>query len=118
MKEFTELQVWQEAHKLTLAVYQATRKFPAEERFGLTSQLQRAAVSIVAKIAEGHGRFSDTEFHQFCNMSRGSVAEVQCQLLIARDLGYLPAEEWRPLEAQATSVRKLLDAFMGTLRGS
>jgi four helix bundle protein len=118
MKEFTELQIWQEAHRLTLLVYQRTKTFPREELFGLRTQLQRAAVAVESNIAEGFGRYSHAEFHQFCNIARGSVAEVQCQLLIARDLGYLSPEAWELLEEQAVSVRRLLHAFMRSLRPS
>jgi four helix bundle protein len=118
MKSFTELQAWQEAHKLTLMVYKATQSWPREEMFGLTGQVRRAAISVESNIAEGHGRFNDTEFHHFCNMAKGSVTEVQCQLMIARDLGYLTAEAWAPLNEQASLVARLLQGLMRHLRPS
>jgi four helix bundle protein len=116
MQEFTDLEVWREAHKLTLVIYALTRRFPADERFALTTQIQRAVVSIESNIAEGFGRFSQSELHHFCNIARGSLAEVQCQLMVARDLGHIPAEETTAALSQAVSVRRLLHAFMKSLR--
>ncbi len=118
MKQFTELQAWQEAHRLTLMVYQATRTWPKEEIFGLTSQVRRAAVSVESNLAEGFGRFNNTEFHHFCNMARGSLYEAQCQLMIARDLGYLATSAWESIEAQAATVARLIQGLMRHLRPS
>jgi four helix bundle protein len=115
MKEFTDLQVWREAHELTLAVYRSTQGFPPEERFGLTSQLRRAAVSVSANIAEGHGRYGDIEFHRFCSIAHGSLCEVHCYLILARDLGLLP--EFDPLVERLGRVRRLLQASMRRLSG-
>lgn len=116
MKEFTDLEVWKEAHKLTLLVYKATKAFPKEELFSLTNQIQRAVVSIESNVAEGYGRYTLTEQHHFCNIAKGSLAELQCQLMIARDLGYLSADAYAPLYAQSISVRRLLLAYMRALR--
>lgn len=116
MADFMELSTWQEAHKLTLAVYQVTRSWPKEEVFGLTSQIRRSVSSIGANISEGHGRFSNPEFHHFCNMARGSLSETRNHLLVARDLGYLSREQWQPLEDHAMSVSRLLNALMKRLR--
>jgi four helix bundle protein len=115
MREFTDLQVWQEAHRLTLMVYTATAQYPKEELFGLTRQTREAVVSVEANIAEGHGRYRSREFHRFCQIAHGSLAETRCPLLVARDLAYLPHDRWQPLEAQALSVLKLLQAFMRSL---
>jgi four helix bundle protein len=101
MREFTDLQVWQEAHTLTLLVYKATTAWPREEQFGLISQVRRSVSAVEANIAEGHGRFNDKEFHQFCNIARGSLTETQCHLLVARDLGYLSTDEWQPIREQS-----------------
>src|SRR3989338_7264449 len=86
---FTDLRVWQEGHKLVLMVYRETKHFPDEERFGLTSQVRRSAVSVTSNIAEGFGRFSYKEKLQFYHTSLGSLFELQNQLIIARDIGYL-----------------------------
>jgi four helix bundle protein len=117
VKEFTDLKVWQEAHKLTLVVYTVTQKWPREEMFGLTGQVRRSASSVEANIAEGHGRFGNSEFHQFCSIARGSLAEVQCHLMLARDLGYLTPDEWQSIHEQTIVVRQLLQGFMRHLRG-
>ncbi len=117
MADFTELETWRQAHALTLAVYAATRNWPREEQFGLTSQIRRSVSSIGANISEGHGRFSNTEFHHFCNIARGSLSETRNHLLIARDLGYLSREQWQPLEEQAMVTARLLHALMRRLRG-
>jgi four helix bundle protein len=116
MKNFWDLNAWQEAHKLTLSVYEATKPFPREELFGLAQQLRRAVVSVESNIAEGHGRFNDTEYHHFCNMAKGSLAEVQCQLLVARDLGYLASDTWQQIHNQTLTVRQLLQGLMRHLR--
>ena len=86
---FTDLAVWREGHKLVLAVYKLTRNFPEFEKFGLANQIQRAVISITSNIAEGFARHSNRENIQFYYMSLGSLTEVQNQLLIARDLGFI-----------------------------
>jgi four helix bundle protein len=116
MRAFWELQVWQEAHKLTLMVYDETEKWPASERFRLTDQVCRSSSGVGAAIAEGHGRFSDKEFHHFCNIAKGSLAETQNHLFLARDRGYTPPERWHPLHEQTMVVFRLLNAFMKRLR--
>lgn len=88
IQDFRDLIVWQKAMQLTKLVYALTAKFPPDERFGLTLQLRRAAISVPSNIAEGHER-GRKEFRSFLSIARGSAAEVQCQLLIAIDLGYL-----------------------------
>ncbi len=84
---FRELEVWQLAMQLARAVYELTAAFPREERYGLTAQLQRAAVSIPSNIAEGNARSSLKDYARFVSMALGSTAEVQTQLLLSRDLG-------------------------------
>jgi four helix bundle protein len=84
-----ELRVWQDAVALVKQVYECTKSFPSDERFGLTSQLRRAAVSVPSNIAEGAARRSKREFVQFLTVARGSLAEVETQIIIGPDLGYL-----------------------------
>ena len=86
---FTDLAVWREGHKLVLAVYKLTRNFPEFEKFGLANQIQRAVISITSNIAEGFSRKNKKEKTQFFYTALGSLTEVQNQLLIARDLGYI-----------------------------
>lgn len=89
IKSFTDLNAWKEGHKLVLIIYKTTRLFPSDEKFGLCSQIQRAAISITSNIAEGFSRNSSKEKVQFYYTSLGSLTEIQNQLLIARDLGYI-----------------------------
>lgn len=88
VKSYKDLTVWQRAIQLSLAIYRLTAEFPAEESFGISSQLQRAGVSIASNIAEGYGRGSRKEYKQFLAIARGSTLEVQTQLIIANELGY------------------------------
>lgn len=93
MKDFRRLQVWEKAHRLTLAVYELTAAFPREERYGLTSQMRRSSASVACNIAEGCGRQGNAEFHRFLQIAMGSSSELDYQLLLARDLRYLSDPE-------------------------
>lgn len=112
MRDFKELKVWQKAHRCALDIYRHTRTFPTEERFGLTSQLCRAAVSVPSNIAEGCGRSSERDFCRFLSMAAGSASEVEYQLLLARDLGYLDNEVYGSLEQQICEVKRMLNSFI------
>ena len=114
-KSYRELQVWQRGMQLTLAVYRLTSQFPPDERFGLTSQLRRAAVSIPSNVAEGYGRGSRGEYKQFLSTARGSTLEVQTQLLIARDLGYCDASTLEPVMGLSEETSKMLYALIRKL---
>ena len=89
MKDFRRLDVWQKSHALTLGIYKATAAFPNDERFGLTSQIRRCSVSIEANIAEGCGRGADPDFRRFLHMAPGSASELDCELLLSRDLSFI-----------------------------
>ena len=108
MQDFKNLQVWQKSHALTLKVYRLTQGFPAEERFGLTSQLRRASVSVESNLAEGSSRGSDVDFRRFVQMALGSASEVECQLLLARDLGFLPAADHLVVEQEIQQIKRML----------
>jgi four helix bundle protein len=116
VRNFEELQVGKKAHLLTLAIYEVTRSFPRDEQFGLTGQIRRAACSVGSNIAEGAGRDSDADFARFLQMAAGSVSEVEYQLLLARDLGYLDALRHDELKAAAQEVRRMLYGFIEYLR--
>jgi four helix bundle protein len=115
MRDFHELKVWQKAHRFALDTYRQTKQFPADERFGLTAQLRRCAVSVPSNIAEGCGREGDRDFARFLGIAGGSASEAEYQLLLARDLGYLPEELHRPLDAQINEVKRMLNSFIRTL---
>jgi four helix bundle protein len=116
IKSFTDLVVWQEAHKLVLLIYEITKIFPKEEIFGLVSQMRRGAVSITSNISEGFSRQSSKEKLQFFSIARGSITELQNQLLIARDIGYLGEENFIRVSDKIITVHKLLNALMRTTK--
>ena len=110
------LLVWQEAMNLVVAVYRQTKTFPREETYGLTSQTQRAAVSIPANIAEGNGRKSTIEYLNFLSIANGSFLELQTHLLIAERLEYLSADEMSALQIQLDTVGRLLTGSRKSLQ--
>ena len=112
MKDFKDLREWTKAHSLTLGIYKATRGFPREELFGLTSQMRRSASSIGANIAEGSGRRSDGEFTRFLHIARGSAAELEYHLLLARDLELLSDIAHGLLAKQTDEVQRMLTSLI------
>ena len=105
------------AHALTLAVYTATSQFPREELFGITSQMRRAASSVPANIAEGCGRDGNAELVRFCQIGFASTSELEYWLILARDLNHLDESTFMALTSQTIEVKKMLGAFLTTLRG-
>lgn len=95
MHRFKDLKVWQKSRKLTVLVYQLTKTFPSDEMFGITSQMRRAALSIVSNIAEGCGRKTDPQLKQFLRIANGSATELEAQNIIASDLGYLSDNDFQ-----------------------
>ena len=108
MQDFRNLRVWQAAHRLTLSVYRVTSTFPSHERYGLVSQLRRAAASIGANIAEGCGRSSDADARRCLHVALGSACEVLNHALLARDLGLLDEASFIMLESELLPVRRML----------
>jgi four helix bundle protein len=116
MENFKDLRVWAKAHELTLTVYEKTRGFPKEERFGLTSQMRRSAASVGANIAEGCGRRSDGEMRRFFQIARGSANELEYHLLLAKDLHFLQAAEFADLEARILEIQRMLASFAAAVK--
>ncbi len=116
MQDFHKLQVWTKAHALTLQVYRQTREFPREELYGLTMQMRRAAASVPTNIAEGCGRGGPKELAQFCQIALGSASELEYQLLLAKDLGYLGEASHQSLDSDATEVKRMLTSLVARLR--
>jgi four helix bundle protein len=112
IKSFTDLIVWQEAHKLTLEIYRLTRTFPKEETYSLVDQMKRCSISITSNIAEGFSRQGKKEKIQFYFMAKGSLTELQNQLLLAKDIGYLEAKDFKLAGGQTVLVHKLLNGFI------
>jgi len=118
VRSFRDLQVWQRAIQLTVAVYRLTQAFPREELYGLTSQIRRSAVSIPSNIAEGQGRLNTAEFRQFLGIARGSTCELQAQLEIARVLEFGDPNQIEAAEGLSHEVGKMLFALIGSLPDS
>jgi four helix bundle protein len=118
MKDFRDLKVWQKGHELTLQLYKETQHFPKDELYALTSQIRRASVSIQANIAEGCGRGTDSELRQFLQIAMGSASELEYHLVLARDLGYLEAASYQPLNDQVIEVKRMLASFIQKLKAA
>lgn len=112
IKSFTDLNTWKEGHTLVLEIYKITQKFPKEECFGLTNQLRRAAVSFTSNIAEGFSRGSYKEKLQFYSIALGSLTEIQNQLIIARDINYITADEFNKTINQTVIVSKITNGLI------
>lgn len=116
MHDFRKLRVWQDAVGFVIAVYDITRQFPADERFNLVSQLNRAAVSIPSNISEGAGRGSNKEFVQFLNYASGSCSEVFTQLLISNRLGFLSDQLFETTDGQLNSIHRMIHKLIEKLK--
>ena len=112
VKSYKDLIVWQKAMDLVEMVYRATKTFPKEELYGLTNQLRRAVVSIPSNIAEGQARKSTAEFRNFLSIARGSLAEVETQLLIARRLSYINQQKLGAILSIQVEVNKMTNALI------
>jgi four helix bundle protein len=116
VKSFRELRVWHAAMELALAIYDITTALPTEERYGLTSQLRRSAVSVPSNIAEGHTREGTREYLYFISVAQASLAEVMTQLDLAARLGYLTANEVGPCLDRTASLGRQLFALRDALK--
>jgi len=114
--KFEEIKAWQKAREITLHVYRATSNGNFAKDFGLKDQIRRASVSIMANIAEGHGRRTNSEFANFLNLARGSVAEVQSHLYVAVGLNYIDQLEFDRLYSELTEVSRMTLALAKYLR--
>jgi four helix bundle protein len=114
-RSYKDLVAWQKSMDLVTDTYRATAGFPKDELFGLTSQLRRAAVSIPSNIAEGQGRLSEKEFRYFLGQARGSLMEVETQMQIAENLGYLPKERTAALLHSCAEVGRILNGLLASV---
>ena len=112
---YRDLDVWRRSMSLVKNIYAITASFPREEIYGLTSQIRRAAVSIPSNIAEGHAKRSTKEFHRFCNISLGSIAELETQLEIAESLNFANSSTIQPLLVELSELGKMLNALLNGL---
>ena len=116
IKTFKDLNTWKEGHKLVLLVYRVTKTFPKEEKYGLTDQMRRCAVSITSNVAEGFSRQGKKEKIQFYYTAKGSLTELLNQLIISRDVNYISDDQFRALENQLDTVGKLLTGLIKSMK--
>ena len=116
MRNFRKYDAWQNALQVVETIYQLTKCFPEDEKYGLTNQVRRAAVSIASNIAEGASRESEVDFARFLEISLGSAFEVETQILIANQLGYVTAENYEPLLNQLTILQKQINSLISKIR--
>ena len=116
MRSYRELDVWKKAMDMVVAVYELTSKFPAQERYGLTSQMQRAAVSVPANIAEGYGRIHRGDYVHHLSIARGSLAELETHIALAVRLGFVGREEAAIIWNMAQEVGKMLPGMIRSLQ--
>lgn len=112
MIDFKTIRVWEFFHRMTLQIYEITKSFPQEEVYGLTSQMRRASASVPTNIAEGCGRNSDTELTKFLIIAMGSTSELEYQLLLAKDLGYLSLQDYENILEDLVAAKKMLNSFI------
>lgn len=115
MRDYKKMTVWEKSYTFGLLVYSATKPFPKEEIYGLTSQLRRAAISIPSNIAGGSRRSTEKDFKSFLYIAYGSGAELEVQILFARDLGYLSQESSESLLLKLSGIMRMLNAFIQKL---
>lgn len=112
ISSFTDLETWKQAHNLVISVYSATKSFPQTETYGLTDQMKRASLSVSSNIAEGFSRQSPKEKVQFYHIAKGSLTELQNQLIVAKDIGYLEKSIYKEIANQSIQVGKLLTGLI------
>jgi len=116
MQNFRNPKVWEKSHNVVLNVYSVTKNFPKEEIFGLTSQIRSCAVSVPSNIAEGCCRGSESDFKRFLQIAIGSASELEYQLLLSKELGYIQKEEYIQIDIKVKEVKKMLAALIKKLK--
>jgi four helix bundle protein len=116
LKNYKELKVWQKAYQLCITIYKITKDFPKDERYGLTSQIRRSAVSVPSNIAEGYGRKTTPEYIRSLFIAYGSHCELETQILLSKDLGYIKTEDFEALQKDVGEVERMLKALIKSLQ--
>jgi four helix bundle protein len=116
MKDFKELEIWQKGHEMAIEVFNLTKTFPSEEKYGLTSQMRRSSQSIPTNIAEGCGRNSQKELLRFSSIAMGSASELEYQLIISKDIGFIKPQDYTDINGRLLTLKKMLNAFMKYLK--
>ena len=117
MKSAEDLEVFRKAHQLALKIYMLTGKFPDSEKFGLVSQMRRAASSINSNLMEGSHRNNSGEYRQFAGVSRGSIGELKYQVLLSKDLGFLDVNDYNTLKDELDEISRMLAGLIKALEG-
>ena len=115
LKNYKELKVWQKSYKLCLEIYRITAKFPKEERYGLTSQIRRSAVSIPSNIAEGYGGKTTADYIRYLYIAYGSVCELETQILLSMDLGYVDSAVIEKIKDEIQQIERMLKGLIKSL---
>ena len=118
MRDFKKIQVWERSHHLVLRIYRLTSDFPKDELYGLTNQMRRAATSIPSNIAEGCGRNSQVELARFVHIAGGSASELEYQLLLANELGYISESNYSELDKEVNEIKRMLHGFEKAVRSN
>jgi len=116
MSDYTKLKVWEDAHKFTIEIYKITKNFPNNEQYGLTSQIRRSASSVPTNIVEGSGQLTKSNYIRFLGMAQGSAYEVEYQILLAKDLGYLELSDYSSLSKKIKDIIYMLFGLIKSLR--
>ena len=116
METHKDLRVWHQGIELVTAIYLMTKTYPKEEIFGLVSQMRRAAISVPSNIAEGYARGTDREKLHFLRISSGSMSEIETQVMLSLNLGYISQESYKELSEKVTSVWKQLNALISSIK--
>jgi len=115
LRNYKDLKVWQKSYQFCLIIYKITKEFPNDERYSLTSQIRRAAVSVPSNIAEGYGRKSTPDYVRFLYIAYGSTCELETQILLAGDLGYIKPEQLNKLQKDIAEGERMLKALIKSL---
>ncbi len=118
MRDFRKFKIWEDGIEQVSSIYKLIKKFPSEEKFGLTNQMQRAAVSIPSNIAEGCSRNSDTEFKRFLEIAMGSAFELETQIIIAEKLGYISEDELKSGVDKLNNLQKQINSLITKIKSS
>jgi four helix bundle protein len=116
LKNYQDLKVWQKAYQLCITIYKITKHFPKEEMYGLTSQIRRSAVSVPSNIAEGYGRKTTQEYMQSLYIAHGSHCELETQIMLSKDLGYIKSDDFQKLQQDIGEVERMLKALIKSLQ--
>jgi four helix bundle protein len=118
MRDFRNLEIWKKSVGFTILIYRLTDQFPDKEKFGLTSQLRRASVSMASNIAEGASRNSETDFARYLEISMGSAFEIETQLIVSQEIGYITSEEYNSALETLTVIQKQINQLISKIRNN